>query len=76
MNDQYGKKLTEEQEEQARKIMADKFIVQKYKNLERFQTFLGVCVGAAAIYLTIHWYDWRLAVLIFMSLFSNNITRR
>jgi len=36
---------------------------------------IGIIVGVVAMGLAIYWYDWKLAVVIFLAIYANNLER-
>ncbi len=37
--------------------------------------YWGVLLGGVAVFLCLHWFDWRLLVVIFLAMFGNNLSQ-
>ena len=45
----------------------------KYINRIRIETVIQLVVGILSIYLCLHWFDWKLLVVLWLWTWSNNI---
>jgi hypothetical protein len=46
------------------------------KNIRRSLRVFGLLIGLAGTILTFIWYDWKLAVIMFLLAYSNNISMK
>lgn len=47
----------------------------KNKYAQSILLLTGLIFGVLSLYLTFHWYDWKLATILFLALFGNNLGR-
>jgi len=49
--------------------------LRRQRKEKLFVNLLGVIIGAVSVFLIMHWFDWRLLVVIFLALFGNNLSQ-